>query len=137
MNDLFDQLGEELDEVGATLGGAASAAGTVRVDVLERDDEVVVRADLPGVDTDDLELTVSDRQLTIRAPAAAQTDEEGAAEEHRYHLRERRTGGLDRRLHLPAAVVEEEATASYDDGVLTVVLPKRTAAEEGTRIDVE
>lgn len=135
VGDLFDQLGEGLDEVGETL--ESRVRGDLRVDVLEGDGEYVVRADLPGFDTDEIDLTVSGRKLTIRAAAAAETDEEEAAADGRYHRHERRARSFARRLRLPGEVVEEEATADYDTGVLTVTLPKREPAEEGTRIDVE
>ncbi|MFC7069796.1 Hsp20/alpha crystallin family protein [Halobaculum lipolyticum] len=135
VGDLFDQLGEELDEVGEAL--ESRVRGDLRVDVLESDGEYVVRADLPGFDTDDIELTVSGRKLTIRAEAAEETDEADATTDGRYHRHERRARSFARRLRLPGEVVEEEATADYDTGVLTITLPKPTATEEGTRIDVE
>ena len=135
VGDLFEQLGDELDEVGETLG--SRVRGDVSVDVLEGDEAFVVRADLPGFDTDDIDLTVSGRTLTIRADAAEETDEEGETVDGRYHRRERRSSSLARRLRLPGAIVEAEATASYDAGVLTVTLPKPEPVEDGTRIDVE
>ncbi|MFB6280934.1 MAG: Hsp20/alpha crystallin family protein [Haloferacaceae archaeon] len=121
---LFDRLTE-----GLGAGGIADLA-PVPVDVVETGDEVVVTADLPGYDAENIEVTVEDRTLTIRA----ERDEDGTVE-GRYVRRERRRREASRRVALPTEVVESEATADYADGVLTVRLPATT--EEGHRIEVE
>ncbi|WP_435064531.1 Hsp20/alpha crystallin family protein [Halobaculum sp. EA56] len=136
ITDLIEQLGEELDEVGTTLEG--HARGDVPVDLLERDDEFVVTADLPGFDGDEIEITVSDRTLTLRAESDEEETSAEATPEGQYHRRERRRRSVTRRVRLPGEVNETEATASYENGVLTVTLPKREPdSGDGTRIDVE
>ncbi|UIP00660.1 Hsp20/alpha crystallin family protein [Halobaculum sp. CBA1158] len=136
--DLFDQVGEELEDIERTLGVEGGA--DVPVDVLERDDAFVVTADLPGFDPEDVEVTLSGRELTIhaegdeRAESASETDDEG-----RYHRRERRVRSVTRRLRLPGEAVEEEASATHENGVVTVTLPRPEPDGEGdgTQIDVE
>lgn len=104
------------------------------VDVADYDDEVVVMADLPGYDREHIEVHATDGRLTIRAERDAET--EGG--EGRYLRRERRHESVTRTIDLPAAVLEEEASAAYRNGVLTVTLPKEHRDDEdGHRIDVE
>lgn len=136
VTDLLEQLGEELDEVDTTLGNPAR--GDVPVDLLERDDEFVVVADLPGFGDEDVEVTVSGRTLTLRAESDDEEMGAGVAPDGQYHRRERRRRSVTRRVQLPDEVNESEATAAYDHGVLTVTLPKREPdSGEGTQIDVE
>lgn len=121
---LFDRLTE-----GFGAGGLADLA-PVPVDVVAADDEVVVTADLPGYDPDDVGVTVDGRTLTIRAER-----DESETVEGRYVRRERRHREASRSVTLPTDVVESEATADYANGVLTVRLP--TGSDEGHRIEVE
>ncbi|MXR42532.1 Hsp20 family protein [Halobaculum sp. WSA2] len=136
VTDLLEQLGEELDEVDTTLGNPGR--GDVPVDLLERDGEFVVVADLPGFGDEDVEVTVSGRTLTLRAESDDEETSAGAAPDGQYHRRERRRRSVTRRVQLPDEVNESEATATYDHGVLTVTLPKREPdSGDGTQIDVE
>ncbi|PSP84555.1 heat-shock protein [Halobacteriales archaeon QS_6_64_34] len=125
-----DPLGEierAFDVLGDQFG---VAAGTVPTDVLDDGDSFVVRADLPGYDSDDIDVQLSEgRTLTI---SAEQTEESDG----NFVQRERRSQSLSRSVTLPAAVTESETTASYEDGVLTVTLPKATSDEGGTDIPV-
>jgi HSP20 family protein len=93
--------------------------GSVRVDVAERDDTVVVTADLPGFEKSEIDLSVANDALTIRA----EHDVEDAYESENYVRRERRQHAVRRTIPLPVDVHEEEAHASYTNGVLTVTLP--------------
>jgi HSP20 family protein len=131
-DDPFAEIERLVDRLGG-LEGAGLATASVPVDVVDGDDEVVVRADLPGYEVDDIDVTVDDGTLALRAAREAATTEEGDD----YVRRERERRRVSRQLSLPAPVVEEEATASYDDGVLTVRLPKRDASGEGHEIEVE
>ena len=133
---LFDRMNRELEELGRQMeGGAGGSAGRPDADVVETDDSVVVTLDLPGFETDDITVTVDDREFVVTADREESTeaDDPGA----RYHRRERSRRGVSRRLHLPADVRGEAADAEYDRGVLTVTLPKEEAGGGGTRIDVE
>lgn len=135
----FDELEEMLDRVsrqveeGMGKGGGLPVPGSVPVDVADTGDEFVVTVDLPGYDTEDVELTLSDGTLRLEG-----TREE--AEEHArgsYLRRERTKRSVSRRIRLPDPVVEEEVSASYNNGVLTVTLPKVVGDGDSKRIDIE
>ncbi|GAA0520967.1 HSP20 family protein [Halorubrum aquaticum] len=110
---------------------------TADVDVAEYDDEVVVMADLPGYDREDIDVRVDEGRLTIRAERDTERESGDGETEHRYLRRERRHESVTRAIDLPAGVEPEGATATYRNGVLTVTLPSRRDDEEGHRIDIE
>lgn len=114
------------------------------VDMADYDDELVVMADLPGYDRSEIDVRAVDGRLTIRAERDAVEEPQAAGEEgetsgHRYLRRERRHESVTRTIDLPTAVMEEDASATYHNGVLTVTVPKEQHGEdgEGHRIDVE
>ena len=92
-----------------------------KVDLLDREHEIVVRAELPGVSKDDVEVTVEEFSVTIKAT----TKQEHEEEEGEYYHREMSSGEYHRTLALPAAVDEEKAQASFTDGVLELTVPKQ------------
>jgi HSP20 family protein len=93
---------------------------TPKVDMVDKDGEVVVRAELPGVKKDDVEVTLSERSVTIEA----HTTREEKEEKQEYYRREMSRGDFQRTLSLPEGVDEAKATASFADGVLELTLPK-------------
>jgi len=90
------------------------------LDVSESEDAFVVKASLPGVKPEDIDISLSDNVLTIKAEIKA--DEE--IENGRYHLRERRYGIFSRSITLPTSVDADNVQASYEDGVLILNIPK-------------
>lgn len=134
---MFDRMNQELEQFGKQLEG--EFVGDVDVDVAETDDEVTVVADLPGFSSSEISVSVANRELTLSAEHDEETEaESGDESDRRYHRRERSHRHVTRRLKLPADVVEEEADATYNNGVLTVTLPKAGGGDEdGTHIDVE
>lgn len=134
----FDELEEMLDRVsrqveeGMTSGGL-QVPGSVPVDVADTQEEYVVTADLPGYDTDDIDLTLSNGTLRLEANRA--DDLEYA--EGNYLRRERTKTSASRRIRLPEPVEEDAVSAGYEDGVLTVHLPKVGSDEESKSIDIE
>jgi len=98
---------------------AAAEDWNVLIDVLKKPNEIVVRASLPGVAPDAIDLTVEDNLLTLRAERKEETE----GEEISYLLRERPTGSFYRALRLPEAVDTERIHSSYEQGVLTIGLP--------------
>lgn len=92
-----------------------------RVDIIDRDDEVVVRAELPGYRKEDIEVSVSGDQLTLSGRAAAEEREEKGS----YYRLEISRGSFSRTLALPAEVDDARAKASMKDGMLELTLPKR------------
>lgn len=137
IDELFERMNRELDELGRQFDPTPSGRG-VRVDVAERDDELVVTADLPGFEKDDIEVEVYEDTLTIEADRGEASEERSGegGDEPRYHRRERRRTSVSRRLRLPAEVDEDGATATYTNGVLTVTLRKLTPDDGGHEIEV-
>jgi HSP20 family protein len=90
------------------------------LDVSELEDGYVVKASLPGVNPDDLEITYNNAMLTIRANVKAEEEKKGET----YHMRERRYGTFSRSISLPSSIQADAIDASYDAGVLTLRLPK-------------
>ncbi|MFB6309412.1 MAG: Hsp20/alpha crystallin family protein [Haloarculaceae archaeon] len=129
---------DPFDEIERVFGLMSQQFGTelagVPTDVIDDGDAYVVRADLPGYDSDDVEVTLSEgRQLRIDA----EREEASVEEDGRFVQRERRAQSASRTVTLPERVEEAETEASYDRGVLTVRLPKQTAEDdEGTEIPV-
>lgn len=103
---------------------ASDASNPMPVDVMETAEALVVRATLPGADKDAIEISFHEGQLTIRA----QIQPTRAGEKQRLLLRERRAGALSRTLAISVPVDADQAAASYNDGVLTLTLPKASHA---------
>jgi HSP20 family protein len=99
---------------------AEFAAMAPRVDVVDRDNDVLVRAEVPGVKKEDIEVSISGTMLTLRG----ETKHEEKEEKGDYHRAEMSRGAFVRTLTLPAEVDEAKAKASLKDGVLELVLPK-------------
>ena len=91
-----------------------------KVDVIDREDEICVRAELPGVDKDHLTVTLHDNILTIQTSM----EKEEHDEEGRYHRRELVKSEFQRSLQLPAPVDSDKAKSSFKDGILELTLPK-------------
>ena len=102
------------------------------VDVIDREEEVVVRAEIPGVDKENVEVSLSDDRLTIKGTTRQEKEEKEAGE---YTRREMSRGSFTRVVTLPAKVDGEKARASFKDGVLEMTLPKLKPSKR-TRINV-
>jgi HSP20 family protein len=108
-------------------GGLSSPGGAalLPLDITETEDAFVVKASLPGVTPDDVQITVQGDTLTISGESKAEEEKKG---EH-WHLRERRVGSFQRSVTLSTPVNSEQAQADYEHGVLTLTLPKSEAAK--------
>lgn len=95
-----------------------------KVDVIDRDAEVVVKAEVPGVDKKDLDVSVTGDTVTIKG----QTRHEEKEEKGDYYRSEISRGSFARTISLPAAVDATQAKATFKDGVLELVLPKKAEA---------
>ena len=96
-----------------------------KVDVIDRDSEVLVKAELPGVKKDDIDITVSDNSVTIRGC----TSHESKEEKGDYYRMEMSRGEFSRTVTLPAEIDSDKAKAGFSDGVLELTLPKVTKAK--------
>jgi len=90
------------------------------VDMYQTDEDVIVKASLPGVKPEDIHVTVNDNVLTISGEVKQEEEVKNAV----YHLRERRYGTYSRSITLPVPVQVDKAKAEYENGVLTLTLPK-------------
>ena len=93
------------------------------LDVIENDEEFVVKADVAGINPEDIEITYTDNNLSIKGEMTQTRDEEG--DEGRYHLRERRYGTFSRTISMPGTVDVEGIQAETKNGVLKIHLPKK------------
>jgi len=99
---------------------------TPAVDVWETDQDVKIRADLPGVEPENLEIYTTEDSLTFRA----EKKHEEEARERGFYRTERRFGRYERSISLPAAVKPDQAKASFKNGVLEITLPKSEEEKE-------
>ena len=104
---------------------------TPKVDVIDRENDILVRAEVPGVKKEDIEVTMTDDLVTIRGTA----QEEEKREEGDYYYCETSRGEFSRSITLPAHVDGNKAKASYRDGVLELTLPKLQSAKRH-KIDI-
>ncbi|HEX6972622.1 MAG TPA: Hsp20/alpha crystallin family protein [Limnochordia bacterium] len=103
-----------------------------RVDIAETDTEVIVRADLPGVEPENIDVRVQGQSLTLKGEVEQTTE----SEERGYHQIERRWGSFFRQLSLPAPVDPDSAQASYRNGVLEIRMQKERRAV-GRRLEIQ
>ena len=101
--------------------GIARGAWTPSVDIYENKDQIVLEAELPGMNRDDFELTIENNVLTLRGERRFEKRDEA----DNYHRVERAYGAFSRSFTLPQTVSGEGATAEYKNGVLRVTLNKR------------
>lgn len=104
------------------------------VDVIEDNDSVIVRAALPNINKDNLEVKVSENVVTLNGRIEEEKEDKG----RNYYLRELRTGSFRRDIPLPSEVESEKVSASYRQGVLTITLPKiKEAKSKEVKVKVE
>jgi HSP20 family protein len=96
------------------------------LDVSETKDKVVVKAEAPGIDPKEMDISLSGGVLTIKGEKKKEREEK----DENYHLVERSYGSFSRSVRLPAEVQEDKIKAQYKDGVLTITLPKTEQAKE-------
>jgi HSP20 family protein len=128
VNRLFDEM---FGDVGRTSGrqqGAQPMQWAPALDVLHEDGDLLIRAELPGVKREDVEITLHERVLSISGERRAEEHREGSG----YYVRERRHGSFRRSLVLPHDVEEGEISARFENGVLEVRVPG-AAVERGPR----
>lgn len=100
--------------------GSFAATWAPRVDVVERKDSYVIKAELPGVDKNDVKITLQENVLTIRGEKKQEKEEKDS----NMHRIERSYGAFERSFSLPTNVKGEKIDASYKDGILAITLPK-------------
>ncbi|MBI2836538.1 MAG: Hsp20/alpha crystallin family protein [Chloroflexi bacterium] len=101
------------------------------IDVYEKDDRLVVKAELPGIKEEDIDISISDSELTIRGERKTETE----VKEENYYRSERSYGSFFRSIPLPSTVDSDKVEANYDKGILEITMPKM-AAEKAKKIKV-
>jgi HSP20 family protein len=125
MNRLFDRFFEGRPPTGA------SRRWIPAMDLVETDDHLVLRGDLPGMTEDDVDIEIKDGMLTVSGERKADHEEKGEG----YHRVERAFGSFSRSLSLPQGIDAEKVEAKFDNGVLEVRIPKPAEAKP-TRVQI-
>jgi HSP20 family protein len=129
MDRLFEDLWRGFDAPLFTQGERPQAMISPRIELTETDAEVVVAAELPGLQQADVEVTLTDNVLAIRGEKKG----EKSGRESGYTYSERAYGSFERRIPIDAEVVADKVSARFADGVLTVTLPKNPTARPASR----
>ena len=133
MNRLFDEMFGGLTRRSGAQQRAQVTEWAPAMDVLQRDGDLMVRAELPGVKLEDVDITVHDRVLTISGERKLEEETERGG----YYVRERRHGSFRRSMTLPEGVEEDRIRARFQDGVLEVTIEGAAAVREPKRIQIE
>jgi len=99
---------------------------TPSIDFSEKNGKYTLTAELPGLNKDDISISLKDGYVTVSGKKEHNKEEEGID----YHLRETRSGSFSRSFRLPEKVEEDKIDANYKDGILSVVMPKKKVEEK-------
>ena len=119
-NDTFSRVGSEED--------LAARAWTPAVDIYETDQDLVLRAELPGINPNDVEVRVEDNTLYLKGERKFDNE----VKDGNYHRVERAYGMFTRSFALPGSIDPNHVVAEYKDGLLTLTMPKREEAKPKT-----
>ena len=128
----FERMRRDMDRMwdsffeGGTLRGEEGREWLPSLDVAETKNEIVVKAEVPGLDPKDIDISLSDGLLTIKGEKKQEREEK----EENFHLVERSYGSFARSIRLPNEVQSDKINASYKNGVLKIVLPKSEEAKK-------
>jgi HSP20 family protein len=125
MAQMSPRLAHALGLHGQQQGSATATAWAPALDISERKDAYLVTVELPGVEADDLDITMEDGLVTIQGERQFTSE----STEQQFHRVERRYGAFRRSITLPAQVQAEQIEASFEDGVLQIVVPKAEEAK--------
>ena len=127
--DELDRMRRQMDRLLGDIAGGLSTEKSAGVfplaNVTEGKDDYYVRAELPGVTAEDLDITITGDSLAIEGERKIPSENEGA----KYHRREREAGKFSRIITLPGQIDSEKVEAKCADGILTVILPKAESAK--------
>jgi HSP20 family protein len=119
------QMQENMDRMWRSFGQEGSEPGNVEnwaipLDVVQQGDNIIVKASVPGVNPEDIDVSIENDVLTIKG----QTKEEREHQEGNYLMRERRAGSFYRALRLPDTLDSDQAQCHYEHGVLSITFPR-------------
>jgi HSP20 family protein len=133
MNRMFDEVFGSLARTGSRQQGEVPSQWAPALEVLQEDGDIVVRAELPGVKQEDVDITFHNGVLTVSGVRQAEEQKEGSG----YYVRERRYGSFRRSMSLPQGTDESSIRARFQDGVLEVRVVGAAAVQEPKRIQIE
>jgi HSP20 family protein len=125
LQDRMNRLFEDAGRGWRSEEPAAANTWSPAVDIFEAQGEIVVKAELPGMDRKDITLNLENNVLTLKGDRRFEKE----TKEENYHRIERAYGGFSRSFSIPATVDEEKIRADYKDGVLKIILPKKEQAK--------
>jgi len=131
--DVFADFGTAPRRRAAPGFGFPQAQWAPPIEVLERDDRLVVRAELPGLSKDDVKVEVTDDLLTIAGERREEREETGEG----YRHSERRYGRFSRSVSLPEGVSPEDVRCTFQNGVLEITMPAPQRVERSRRIEIQ
>ncbi|MFB6357249.1 MAG: Hsp20/alpha crystallin family protein [bacterium] len=133
LQDLEDEFEDLLSRVKGGNGESTSlSAWTPKVDIFEQGDEVIIESELPGIDREDIDVSLEDNQLTIEGERTVEQEQE----DRNYYRSERVYDSFRRSFSLPRNIDREQVQATYEDGVLRVSLPV-TEESKAKRVAIE
>ena len=133
VNRLFDEMFSNLGSTTGRQQRTQQSQWAPALDVVQDDGDLLIRAELPGVKREDVEVTLHERVLTISGERRAEEQREGSG----YLVRERRYGSFRRSLVLPHDVGEGQISARFEDGVLEVRVPGGATELVPKRIEIQ
>ncbi len=128
--DLRNEMDRLLGDTFRAFEGEDAFGWKPAVDIEENENEFVVSAELPGINKDDIKISITDNNLNISGEISEKKD----VQEKNYHLKERIRGKFQRSITLPTTVDASKAEANYEEGILSIRLPK---AEEAKPKEIE
>jgi len=131
INDIISTIKDKQEEFTQMLSDYTSSTKKTLIDVIETDDFVIIKADLPRLKKEDVEIAISEDTVDI----CAEFKEENIDENIEYLQRERSYGKIRRSVKLPSIVLIKEAEGTFKDSVLTIKLPKLLKKTLKLRID--
>jgi HSP20 family protein len=134
MNSLFDDFFSGFDVAPRSLAQGGFNAFTPSIDVKESDKEFTIRAELPGVEEKDIEVTVTHDAVTIKGEKKEEKEDKGK----NYYYMERSYGSFNRVIPLSSETDANKAEAGFKNGVLNITVPKsQTAKAKGTKVPIK
>ena len=125
LREAMDQL---FDDAFTRPRGISGVSLSPAIDLYQTADDVVVKASLPGLKAEDVQISVESNVLTLRGEFSQEIEKKEAT----YHIRERRGGAFERSVMLPTDVQTDKAKADFEDGILTITLPKAETVKPKT-----
>jgi HSP20 family protein len=126
MNQVFDQLFNEV------YGSSRPSANVLPVDVLEHEDKMIVRASVPGMHPENIDVSIEDNVLTLKG----ETHSESEHKEAKVYRREISTGSFTRSIRLPEDLDLDNANAEFSHGLMTITIPRQEKPRRTIKVQV-